>query len=154
MALRTLLVTLLPLTSAHFNLNYPPARGFDEDTLPNGPCGGQNDVSKTRTVWPVGGPIQLDMGHVTTNVQVLIGMGDDPGDAFNTILVPTFHETGPNSFCLGSVTFPSGLNVTDGMNATIQVVTNGDDGPGGLYNVSCHLLSLCQNIRILICVMI
>ena len=75
------------------------------------------------------------MGHTTTNVQVLIGMGNDPGDAFDTIVVPTFHESGPQSFCLGMVTLPSIVNVTDGMNATIQVVTNGDDGPGGLYNV-------------------
>ncbi|KAI9711011.1 MAG: hypothetical protein M1820_002449 [Bogoriella megaspora] len=129
-----LLLTFLPLVSAHFNLNYPPARGFDEDTLPTFPCGGQDTVSAKRTEWPINGPIQLDMGHTTTNVQVLLGMGDDPGTAFNTVLVPTFHEQGPQNFCLGEIPIPSSLNITDGMNATIQVVTNGDDGPGGLYN--------------------
>ncbi|KAI9657466.1 MAG: hypothetical protein M1821_003148 [Bathelium mastoideum] len=135
MSLRSILLTLLPLASAHFNLNYPPARGFNEDTLSTFPCGGQNTVSSKRTTWPVGGPIQLDMGHTSTNVQVLIAMGNDPGDAFNTILVPTFHENGPQNFCLGSVNLPSGMNVTEGMNATIQVVTNGDEGvSGGLYN--------------------
>ncbi|KAF2237913.1 hypothetical protein EV356DRAFT_363035 [Viridothelium virens] len=134
MSLKATLLALLPLASAHFKLNYPAARGFDEDTLPTFPCGGQNNVSPNRTMWPVGGPIQLDMGHISTNVQVLLGMGNDPGSNFDTILVPTFHVNGLNNFCLGMVDLPSGLNMTDGMNATIQVVTNGDDGPGGLYN--------------------
>jgi hypothetical protein len=136
LSIKASLLSLLPFASAHFNLVYPPARGFDEDKLPTFPCGGQDTVSKDRTTWPVGGPIQLLMGHTSTNVQVLIAMGSDPGDAFNTILVPTFHEDGPQNFCLGAVDFPSNLNITDGMPATIQVVTNGDDGPGGLYNVN------------------
>ena len=152
MSLKSTFLTLLPLASAHFKLNYPPARGFDEDTLPSFPCGGQNTVSSSRTTWPIGGPIQLDMGHTSTNVQVLIGLGNDPGDAFDTIVVPTFHENGPQNFCLGMVNLPSSLNATDGMNATIQVVTNGDDGPGGLYNVR-HLLCFVRGLwnRMLIC---
>jgi len=55
--------------------------------------------------------------------------------------VPTLQETGPNNFCLGMVGVPTtigGVAVTAGMNATIQVVTNGDGG-GGLYNVSLEI---------------
>jgi len=132
------LVALLPLVSAHFKLNYPVSRTFNEDTLPQFPCGGQNTVNATRTSWPLtGGPIQLFMGHTSTKVQVLIALGNNPGSAFNTILVPTTQEDGPNNFCLGSVYVPStigGMTVTAGMNATIQVVSNGDP-TGGLYNV-------------------
>ncbi len=67
------LAAFASLSSAHFNLNYPAARGFDEGTLPNFPCGGQNTVSSNRTLWPIsGGSIALTMGHIDANVEVLI----------------------------------------------------------------------------------
>jgi hypothetical protein len=126
---------LLPLVAAHFNLDYPKARGFDEDLLVKFPCGGQNEVSKTRTDWPLKGkaPIQLTMGHDQALVQVLLAVGNDPGDNFNVVLVPTFQEMGLNQFCLGDVQLPDNLNLKEGTNATVQVVTNGDPN-GGLYN--------------------
>jgi len=124
------------LTAAHFNLNYPPARGFDEDALVNFPCGGQDTVSKTRTQWPMtGGDIQLEMGHDQANVQVLLGLGNDPAPNFNITLRPIFTEQGLGDFCMTGFSLPSGVTVKDGDNATIQVVTNGDGNPpGGLYN--------------------
>lgn len=132
-------LSLLPFAAAHFKLNYPPARGFDEDTLSTFPCGGQNTVSSNRTAWPLtGGPIQLLMGHTASQVEVLIALGNDDTTAFNTVLVPTLQEDGPNNFCLGAVRVPTtigGVTLAAGMNATIQVVTNGDSGGGGLYNV-------------------
>jgi hypothetical protein len=73
------------------------------------------------------------MGHITANVEVLIGFGDNPGTAFNTVLRQTFTETGLGDFCMTGFSLPEGLNVTEGTNATIQVVTNGDPD-GGLYN--------------------
>ncbi|KAK5143845.1 hypothetical protein LTR04_001756 [Oleoguttula sp. CCFEE 6159] len=136
LALPLSLFALLPLASAHFNLVYPAARGFNEDTIGTFPCGGQNTVSSNRTQWPLtGAPIQLNMGHTQSMVQVLLALGNDPGTNFNIVLVPTFQEQGPQNFCMGDVVLPSGLNVTAGMNATIQVVTNGDPS-GGLYNNS------------------
>jgi len=126
---------LLPLlTAAHFKLEYPPARGFDEQKLPNFPCAGF-PVSANRTDWPIsGGKISLNMGHDQTLVQVLLGIGNDVGDAFNYVLLPTIQEQGLGDFCITDLQLPKGLNVTDGTNATIQVVTNGDPS-GGLYNV-------------------
>jgi len=59
------------------------------------------------------------------------------GSAFNTILRPTFKEQGLGSFCLTGLSIPSSM---DGMNATIQVVTNGDPF-GGLYNCADVTLS-------------
>ena len=128
------LAALTSLTTAHFNLNFPAARGFDEDKLGTFPCGGQDTVSSTRTPYPLtGGQIALSMGHIDANVEVLIAIGNDPGSAFNTILRPTFKEQGLGAFCMTGIEIPSSLNVTEGMNATIQVVTNGDPD-GGLYN--------------------
>ncbi|KAG9834430.1 hypothetical protein KCU98_g12546, partial [Aureobasidium melanogenum] len=136
MKVQLLLGALLPLASAHFKLIYPAARGFDEDLLVQFPCGGQNTVSSNRTQFPItGAPIQLLMGHTAAKVQVLMALGNDPGINYNITLVPTFQEKGPQNFCMGAgaIQFPAGLNITDGMNATIQVVTNGDPN-GGLYN--------------------
>lgn len=126
---------LLPLiTTAHFILDYPPARGFDEDKLPTFPCAGF-PVSSNRSDWPIsGGKIALTMGHDQALVQVLLGIGNDVGEAFNYILLPTIQEQGLGNFCITDLQLPTGLNVTDGTNATIQVVTNGDPN-GGLYNV-------------------
>ncbi|KAL8716132.1 MAG: hypothetical protein Q9220_000037 [cf. Caloplaca sp. 1 TL-2023] len=125
---------LICLVSAHFTLDSPSARGFDEDQLVNFPCGGQNTVSNSRTAWPIaGGPIQLTMEHDRSAVQVLLALGNDATDAFNTVLVPTTQEEGIGKFCLSDVKLPAGLTVQEGDNATIQVVTNGDPS-GGLYN--------------------
>lgn len=126
------------LSSAHFQLQSPLARGYDEDTLATYPCGGQDKVSNNRSMFPLaGGPIQLNMEHDRANVQVNIAMGSDTidGNAFNMSLVPILQEEGIGKFCLGDVMVPPGMDVKDGMNATIQVITNGDP-QGGLYNVS------------------
>ncbi len=142
----TSLSVLLPLASGHFNLNYPTARGFNEDLLGNFPCGGQNSASPNRTLWPTkGGPIQLKMGHVTASVQVFLGLGNDVGSDFNITLVPIFQEQGLGQFCMSNVMVPSDLKITDGQNATIQVVTNGDP-VGGLYNV-CSLFLTSSSLH-------
>jgi hypothetical protein len=130
----TALAALTSLASTHFNLDYPAARGFDEDNLGNFPCGSQDTVSSNRTLWPLsGGSIALTMGHIDANVEVLIGFGNSVGSAFNTVLRQTFTEQGLGKFCMTGLNIPSGMSITEGMNATIQVVTNGDPD-GGLYN--------------------
>ena len=134
------LLSLLPLTLSHFTLDSPKARGFDEDKLGTFPCGSQDTVSDSRTPFPLtGGPIQLSMEHDQSAVQVLIGMGNNPGEAFNTVLLKTLQENGIGKFCLGDVVIPTDLGVKQGDNATLQVVTNGDP-TGGLYNVSSRFL--------------
>lgn len=72
------------------------------------------------------------MGHIERNVEVLIGFGNDVGSAFNTVLRHTFRQQGLGMFCMTGFSIPDGTNVTEGMNATIQVLTNGDPN-GGLY---------------------
>ena len=60
----TALAAYASLASAHFNLNYPAARGFDEDKLGTFPCGSFDTPSSNRTLWPLtGGEIALTMGH-------------------------------------------------------------------------------------------
>lgn len=93
-----------------------------------------------------GGEIALTMGHSDANIQVLLAMGNMPGSNFNTVIKPTFSETGLGAFCftvptsmgamgaMNGMSGMSGMTSMEGMNATIQVITNGDPS-GGLYNV-------------------
>ena len=125
-----------PITLAHFTLKYPASRGFDEDKEPTFPCGGFDTVQSQRTDFPVGGgPIQINLGHQQTNIAVYMAIGDNPGDAFSIVLHPQFQVSGFGDFCLGNVSIPSNLNVTEGTKASIQVITNAH-GEGGLYQVS------------------
>ncbi|CDM27365.1 hypothetical protein DTO013E5_8480 [Penicillium roqueforti] len=128
---------IVPLAAAHFKLMYPTSRGFDEDTMPNFPCGGMSQ-SSNRTKLPLSGgsfPVALQMHHSQTAVEVLLALGSDPGDNFNIVLSPTFQVNGLGEFCLPHVEINEkliGRNLTNGMNATLQVQTNGDPS-GGLY---------------------
>lgn len=147
MKFNPLTVTLLvSLTSAHFTVDSPPARGFNEEELAAFPCGGSNSIASTRTPFPLnGGRISMTMGHDRTLVQVLVALGNDPTTAFNTVLVPTTQVEGLGKFCLSDVNIPESLGAREGENATIQVVTNGDP-MGGLYNVGlfpCSSSWLC-----------
>jgi nascent polypeptide-associated complex subunit beta len=69
-------------------------------------------------------------------VKVFLGLGDDPGTNYNVTLRPMFTQEGLGNFCIGglSVEGIEGVEVQDGTNATLQVVTNGDP-EGGLFQV-------------------
>ncbi|KAL8732381.1 MAG: hypothetical protein Q9166_002779 [cf. Caloplaca sp. 2 TL-2023] len=124
---------LASLVSAHFTLDFPPAREADEEQSGTFPCGAST-VSSSRTAWPLaGGSIQLTLGHDHSAIQVLVALGNDPGSNFNAVLVPTIQEEGLGKFCLSNVMVPESLGVRDGDNATIQVVTDSESS-GGLYN--------------------
>lgn len=131
-----LLAQLSQLVSAHFVIQYPESRGFNEEKEPQWPCGGFNKVSPTRAEFPLsGGPIQIRSTHTQELLEVLVAVGNEPGGSFNTVVVPTFMKMAPGLTCFGDVTLPSSLNVTEGTNATFQVISRADDG--ALYGVSC-----------------
>ncbi|KAI5376619.1 NAC-domain-containing protein [Alternaria alternata] len=141
-----LTLAFLPLSLAHFQLKFPAARGFTDDTEGNFPCGGFNDVQQQRTDFPIGGgPIQLHMEHPQTNVAVYMAIGDNPGDGFSIVAQQQLQVSGLGDFCLGSVAVPAGLNVSDGTKASIQVVTNNHEA-GGLYQ--CADVTLVNNAQI------
>lgn len=133
------LAALAPLATAHFKLVYPTSRPRIVDTMMEFPCGKSDPTAERTKVSLSDGsfPVALSMGHAETAVEMLMSLGTDPGTNYNITLVPTFGVMGLGSFCLPHVTFDSsvlGTNVTDGMNATLQVQTNGDP-QGGLYAV-------------------
>ena len=130
---------LLHTASCHFVLKWPPSRGFDDGQAISPPCGGFNDISSPRTEWPAtGGPIQLELHHTRTNVSVLIAIKDDPGSSFSVFMRTSITVEGLGSFCLDMIKVPTGVQWLVGNEATIQIVTNGDQD-GGLYQVSFAL---------------
>lgn len=132
-------MAIVPLATAHFILRYPESRGSKTDSMTVFPCGSLSQSTK-RTQLPLSGgsfPVAIEMHHSSTAIEVLLALGNDPGDNFNIVLEPTFGATGLGAFCLPHVAINEkliGRNLTDGMNATIQVQTNGDPS-GGLYAV-------------------
>lgn len=140
------LASLVPLVAAHFKLDYPTSRGENEDTMTTFPCGGLSPSSERTKVSLSDGtlPVAVKMGHAHTAYEVLLALGNDPGTNFNITLLPTFGAQGLGSLCLPEVAFDEdvvGVKLTDGMNATLQVQSNGDP-TGGLYAVCLFCLLL------------
>jgi hypothetical protein len=143
MQLRRSLLALmgaLSLAAAHFEVTHPPARTSGSHDAISFPCGGQT-VSANRFAVPLDNPqlsLGMTMGHDQAALQVLLGLGNDPGSNFNISVLPLMRQVGLGDLCLPNVRLSEtvlGVAPTDGMNATLQVVTNGDPS-GGLYNVS------------------
>ncbi|PKY02291.1 hypothetical protein P168DRAFT_312444 [Aspergillus campestris IBT 28561] len=134
---------LTSLVSAHFSLNYPPPRGENKDDMHTFPCGGLAQSSKRAPIaissdGKATFPVAVTMGHAHTALEILLALGANPSDNFNITLHPTFGVMGLGSFCIPDVVVDEallGTKVVDGMNATLQVQSNGDPA-GGLYTCS------------------
>ncbi len=129
------LLALPLLTSAHFHMLFPTPRSDEDETEGTGPCGGFPVSSERTAVSMTSFPVALEMGHDRSVVQMLLALGNDPGNNFNVVLEQTFQQQGEGDFCLPNVQVPTGLNIADGTNGTLQVITDGEGG-GGLYIVS------------------
>jgi len=66
---------------------------------------------------------------------VNLGLGGDNTTNFNITLVDGFNQTGNGTFCFPKVVLPAGLSVSNGTNASLQVVQVNEHG-SALYNVS------------------
>ena len=145
----------LPLVECHFGLTYPQWRA---DSLAETnesisqwsyPCANvqpMQNTSQERTPWPMtGGSVSLELHHAWTYLFINLGFGAEVTN-FNVSLNPSggklINETGNGTFCWNELKVPSmdvlGLEVMDGMEASIQIVTVGDSG-SALYNVSVHI---------------
>ncbi|KAK8865823.1 hypothetical protein IAR55_000971 [Kwoniella newhampshirensis] len=121
---------------AHFTLDYPTSRGFDDENEPQF-CGGFSSV-ETRQPFPLGqGPIHIDSHHPLATVVAFISTSENPtsfGD-FNTtsngtsipLATPIFQVAeGDSCFNVDL----GGLNVglSNGSLVTLQVQFDGGDG--------------------------
>ncbi|KAI1816838.1 hypothetical protein GGS20DRAFT_583034 [Poronia punctata] len=131
------LVASVGLVSAHFGLEYPSWRGntLAENTTYDQwsyPCAGVPYGAGNKTEWPLdGGSVVLDLHHAWSYVYINVGLGQNTSN-FNISLTPDLmNVTGRGTFCLPVLPMP--MDVVDGQDATIQVVTNGESG-SALYN--------------------
>ncbi|KEZ45968.1 hypothetical protein SAPIO_CDS1364 [Scedosporium apiospermum] len=138
------LVLFAASAAAHFGLEFPEWRAdtlkASEDSGYNQriyPCANVPGDAGNVTDWPLtGGGLKLDLHHPWSYVFVNLGLGQNASN-FNISLTPQFwNTTGNGTLCVPSL--PVHLDVQEGQEASIQVVTTGDRGDA-LYN--------CANIR-------
>lgn len=152
MSISIILLTCLQLVSAHFSIDYPYWRG-DSFTAPasqyNRPCAGVNQsLSHTnRTLWPLtGGSVVLHVSHPWAITYVNLGLGGDNTTTFNISLVPNFNQTGNGTFCLPAIKLPRDVVVSNGTQASLQVIQLGETG-SALYN--CADITFSSDAKIL-----
>ncbi|GFZ51776.1 hypothetical protein JCM24511_09544 [Saitozyma sp. JCM 24511] len=148
------LVTALCASSAlaHFTLDYPTSRGFNEDNEPNF-CGGFTNVGP-RQSFPLGqGPVWIDSHHTLATVDAFLSVSSNPTsfNDFNSTangttipMVTNFFQVNEGEHCwnvdLGSL----GIGLTNGSLVTLQIQFNGGDG--NLYQ--CTDLLLLSNYTV------
>ncbi|KIM33896.1 hypothetical protein M408DRAFT_325468 [Serendipita vermifera MAFF 305830] len=148
------LLALAGAATAHFTLDYPPSRAFNEDDEVNAPCGGAA-ASTTRTPFPLGdGFIRLTSTHEPFNILVLISFVDNPTDIKNFTFTPSgeaqapvrdFFQVTMDDVCIGVDIGAIGYaNATDGARATIAIQYQGGDS--NLYQ--CADVILASNATI------
>ncbi|KAH6853240.1 hypothetical protein B0I37DRAFT_2482 [Chaetomium sp. MPI-CAGE-AT-0009] len=138
-----LLLAAASLAQAHFGIEYPPMRantlGSQKNTTYSqwtNPCAGVpgNLSTSPLTPWPLaGGSLKLDLHHPWTYLFVNLGLGPDVSNFNYTLTNPFWNETGNGTLCVPRLALPAGLPVRDGAQASLQVVTVGEDG-NALYN--------------------
>jgi hypothetical protein len=139
-----LLLAAAGLAQAHFGIEYPPMRANTLGSQANttysqwiNPCANVpgNLSSTPLTPWPLtGGSLKLDLHHPWTYIFVNLGLGGPDVSNFNyTLTNPFWNETGNGTLCVPRLTLPSDLPVREGSEASLQVVTVGEDG-NALYN--------------------
>ncbi|GAA5982114.1 hypothetical protein JCM11641_000592 [Rhodosporidiobolus odoratus] len=135
-----LLASLPFLASAHFTLDYPPTRGFDEDLEPQF-CGGFSSPSSSRTPFPLSGsaPVLIDSHHPSADVAVLLSFNENPTSFADFNQTSSGQEygflsgfgtiTNSGEFCFNVDVASLGVDgIENGTVATLQVEFNGGDG--------------------------
>ena len=137
----SMLLTLLAgvqVASAHFGLLVPEWRGdsLENSTLDQyaSPCAKALPNSGNRTEWPLtGGSIKLELHHAWDYIFINLGLGNNVTNFFISLTPQLLNSTGNGTLCIPKLTLPSSLSLTDGQQASVQVVTMGNRGQG-LYN--------------------
>jgi hypothetical protein len=91
--------------------------------------------NSNRTLWPLdGGSLVIKFHHPWTYVSFNLGLGANIS-TFNISLNPMLlNETGNGTICIPKWKLPADLDIADGTQASLQVITIGDSGTA-LYNV-------------------
>ncbi|CAL1696523.1 unnamed protein product [Somion occarium] len=138
---------IVTLVSAHFQLQFPPPRGpFVEDDEPTF-CDGYATAVSNRSQFPLNsGFISIVSEHPSFTVGLLLSTAQNPNNFANfSQAVQFFQAEGEGPFCFPIQLAAAGISgVSDGTNATLQVVFDGGDGK--LYQCSDVVLSSSATI--------
>ena len=118
---------------AHFQLNSPPAIGFDDDLEGESPCGGfeVDFASDTVTDFHIGGDsLAMQSTHPQSNWLFRATL-DRKASGNWTNLLPVVSQSGLGNYCAKGLTLPSSWAGSSGV---VQVVQHGPDST--LYQVS------------------
>ncbi|KAJ3030614.1 UNVERIFIED_CONTAM: hypothetical protein HDU68_008367 [Siphonaria sp. JEL0065] len=119
------------ISSAHFLIDVPVSRFFDEELEPQAPCGGQ--PLGARTEFPiVGGQIKGLLLHPTATARfsIVISKTDPLASQFGQVLIGPGNnvQITEGDFTTNPIDLSGIPGVTNGASATIQVVMNTIDG--------------------------
>jgi hypothetical protein len=138
--IRLLFTALLALACqtvfGHYQLTYPPSRGFDESREVIGPCGGFDSVSSNRTDFPLkNGFLEINSEHPKYTYKVNIAYGNNPtASDFSAVGQGQIQVSDPSHQSCLPVSLSFVKNATDGALATLQIIYMAGDGD--LYQVS------------------
>ncbi|KAK1926079.1 hypothetical protein DB88DRAFT_504185 [Papiliotrema laurentii] len=132
------LVLCASTSLAHFTLDFPTSRGFDEDKEP-GFCGGFTQPSAERTPFPLSsGALWIDSHHPAATVDAFLSVSNNPTsfDDFNStsngtsipMVTNFFQVKAAGEYCWNVNLEGLGIGLTNGSLVTIQVQFNGGDG--------------------------
>ncbi|KAL7414332.1 hypothetical protein BDY24DRAFT_414538 [Mrakia frigida] len=139
-------LTLLPSTLAHFTLEYPPTRGFDEDLEVN-ICGGFPTPNPVRTPFSLANTsMAITSHHTLATVSVLISFAEAPTTFYqfsNGTTLPLVKDNfqipeGPACFFVDVGEAINTQTISNGTEATFMVRFSGGDGD--LYQCSDVIL--------------
>ncbi|TKY88011.1 hypothetical protein EX895_003107 [Sporisorium graminicola] len=121
-------LALASTAAAHFTLDYPATRGFDEDMESQNFCGGFSNVSLPRQPWYYkNGPVEIDSHHDTAVVNIYISYSVPTSAQAFLAASPLRHDlaiTGQGEFCFhanASASSVAGVTPAAGTNATLMV---------------------------------
>ncbi|ORX34762.1 hypothetical protein BD324DRAFT_634860 [Kockovaella imperatae] len=131
------LLAAVGLASAHFTLDYPTSRGFDDDNEPEF-CGGFTNV-ETRQPFPLmNGPIWIDSHHTAATLDAFLSVNQNPTsfNDFNTtsngtaipMVTNFFQIKEPGEFCWNVSLANLGIGLQNGSLVTLQIQYDGGDG--------------------------
>ncbi|KAH8817207.1 hypothetical protein F5884DRAFT_818997 [Xylogone sp. PMI_703] len=112
------------------------------------PCAGINDNATTpRTLWPLdGGSLNVTLHDGAAYIFINIGLGENSTNFNYTLFSAPLNETGAGNLCFPKLTLPSGIQIQEGTNASLQFATAGHNGEG-LYN--CADITFSKNATLL-----
>jgi len=102
-----------------------------------------DNATTPRTPWPLdGGSLNFTLRDGAALVFVNLGLGVNVTNFNISLSAFPLNETGAGNVCFPKLTLPSGLPISEGTQASIQIATSNPKNGEGLYVVSASRLKI------------